>query len=322
MGAAESTRRFLDDLFPPASSYDPERDIPDLTGKVVIVTGGNGGIGRETVKHLLLKNAKVYMASRSRNLAEQAIRELKEETGKEAIFLELDLSGLDKVTRAANEFKSKESELHILFNSAATLGGPVEQLSDEGVELQFGTNVLGPAHFTLLLIPELIAGARSSPDGKARVVNVSSSGVYLNHSKLLDWESLEKEGTTERRKLASLGLYNQSKYAVLAFSNELARRYADQGITSNALNPGGIRTRLFRRLGSFNEWFIYTFLTFPIEKGPVTSLYVGTSPETKDANGGWFIPFARESPHYGFTKNPEIETKLWNWIEEKRKGHY
>ncbi|KAG8957331.1 hypothetical protein FRC00_004133, partial [Tulasnella sp. 408] len=178
----------------------------------------------------------------------------------------------------------------------ATLGGPVEQFSDEGVELQFGTNVLGPAHFTLLLLPELIAGARSSPDGKARVVNVSSSGVYLNHSKLLDWEALESEGTAERRKLASLGLYNQSKYGILAFSNELARRYADQGITSNALNP--------------------------VERGPLTSLYVGTSPETKDANGGWFIPFARESPHYGYTKNPEIEAKLWNWIEEKRKGHY
>lgn len=94
-------------------------------------------------------------------------------------------------------------------------------------------------------------------------------------------------------------------------------------------------------MGSFNEWFIvglpmakhfgwltqgrshqYTFLTFPVEKGPLTSLYVGTSSETKDANGRWFIPFARESPHYGFTKNPEIEARLWNWIEEKRKGHY
>ncbi|KAG8900540.1 hypothetical protein FRC01_010100 [Tulasnella sp. 417] len=322
MAAFESTRRFLDHLFPPTSPYNPERDIPDLTGKVVIVTGGNGGVGRETVKHLLSKNAKVYMASRSQDLAEQAIRELKEETGKEAIFLELDLSGLDKVTRAANEFKSKESELHILFNSAATLGTPLQQLSDEGVELQFGTNVLGPAHFTLLLIPELVAGAKASPDGKARVVNVSSSGVYLNHSKLINWESLETDGTAERKKLGSLPLYNQSKYAVLAFSNELARRYADQGITSNALNPGGIRTRLFRRMGSFNEWFIYTFLTYPVEKGPLTSLYVGTSPETKDANGGWFVPFARRAPHDRFTKNAEIEARLWDWIEEKRKGHY
>ncbi|KAG8910871.1 hypothetical protein FRC01_006076, partial [Tulasnella sp. 417] len=256
MGFIGTIRRFLDQMFPPSPTFNPETDIPDLTGKVTIVTGGNSGVGKETVKQLLLKNAKVYMASRSRDRAEEAIRDLKEQTGKEAIFLELDLSGLGKVTKAANEFKSKETELHILFNSAATLGTPPEELTDEGLDLQFGTNVLGSAHFTLLLIPELTAGAKSSSDGKARVVNVSSSAVYLNHGGLLNWKTLETEGIAERRKLGTVMLYNQSKYGVVAFSNELARRYADQGIISNALNPGAVRTNLFRRLGSFNEWVI------------------------------------------------------------------
>lgn len=82
----------------------------------------------------------------------------------------------------------------------------------DGVELQFGTNVLGPAHLTLLLIPQLMAGAKSSPDGKARVVNLSSSAVYLNHSAFIDWKSLEADGAAERRKQGSVGLYNQSKY--------------------------------------------------------------------------------------------------------------
>ncbi|KAG8925325.1 hypothetical protein FRC00_004110 [Tulasnella sp. 408] len=178
------------------------------------------------------------MASRSRDRAEEEIRDLKEQTGKEAIFLELDLSGLEKVTKAVNEFKSNETELHILFNSAATLGTPPEELTDDGLDLQFGTNVLGHAHFTLLLIPELAAGAKSSADGKARVVNVSSSAVYLNHWNLLDWKTLESDGIAERRKLGTVMLYNQSKYGAVAFSNEFARRYADQGITSNAINPG------------------------------------------------------------------------------------
>ncbi|KAG8947718.1 hypothetical protein FRC04_010492 [Tulasnella sp. 424] len=321
MGSLGAIRRFFDHMFPPAPLFSPENDIPDLTGKVVIVTGGNSGVGQETIKRLLLKNAKVYMASRSRNLAEAAIHDLKEQTGKEAIFLELDLSSLEKVTRAANEFKSKESQLHILFNSAATLGTPPDQLTDDGVDLQFGTNVLGPAHLTLLLIPELVAGAKTSSDGKARVVNTSSAAVYLNHSGLLDWKTLESDGAAERRKLGSVMLYNQSKYGVAAFSNELARRYADQGIISNALNPGAVRTRLFRRLGSFNEWFIFTFLAYPVERGALTQLYVGTSSETKDANGRWFMPFARECPQDGWTKNPEIEAKLWDWIEEKRKRY-
>ncbi|KAG8913146.1 hypothetical protein FRC00_002931 [Tulasnella sp. 408] len=108
----------------------------------------------------------------------------------------------------------------------------------DGLDLQFATNVLGPAHFTLLLIPELAAGAKSSPDRKARVVNVSSGGVYLNHWGLLDWKALETDGVAERRKLGSVMLYNQSKYGVVAFSNELARRYVDQGIISSAVNPG------------------------------------------------------------------------------------
>ncbi|KAG8919418.1 hypothetical protein FRC01_001299, partial [Tulasnella sp. 417] len=237
MGFVGTVLRFLDQMFPPSPTFNSETDIPDLTGKVAIVTGGNSGLGKETVKRLLLRNAKVYMASRSQTRAEEAIRDLKEQTGKDAIFLELELSGLEKVTKAANEFKSKETELHLLFNSAATLGTPLEQLTDDGIDLQFGTNVLGPAHFTLLLIPELIAGAKSSPDGKARVVNVSSGGVYLNHWNLLDWKALEPEGIAERRRLGAVMLYNQSKYGVVAFSNELARRYADQGIISNAVNP-------------------------------------------------------------------------------------
>ena len=89
---------------PPKPKFNID-DIPDLTGKVIIVTGGNAGVGKETVYALLRKNAKVYMASRSRTRAEPAIAELKEKTGKEAIFLQLDLASLKSVRRAAEEFQ-------------------------------------------------------------------------------------------------------------------------------------------------------------------------------------------------------------------------
>ncbi|KAG8892059.1 hypothetical protein FRC01_014367, partial [Tulasnella sp. 417] len=254
MGVIQSARRFITQTYPPASKFDPQRDIPDLTGKVIIVTGGNTGIGRETIKALLLKNAKVYMASRSRPKAEAAIddvsarppyagpnptnvsrNQLKQQTGREALFLELDLANLDKVRKAADEFMRKEPVLHILFNSGGVMFPPVEQLTDDGYDLQFGTNCLGHAHFTLSIMPALMAGARASPDGKARVVNTSSFVVYYNSQPLIKWDTLRDDPA--RTALGTRSLYAQSKYGVVGFSNELARRYAEHGIVSNAVNP-------------------------------------------------------------------------------------
>ena len=93
-------------------------DIPDLTGKIALVTGGNSGIGKETVRALLEHNATVYLAARDESKAKRAIDELKEATGKEARFLKLDLADLKAVKAAAEEYSRRESRLDILFNSA------------------------------------------------------------------------------------------------------------------------------------------------------------------------------------------------------------
>ncbi|OBZ71702.1 Retinol dehydrogenase 11 [Grifola frondosa] len=89
--------------FPPKSKFSTDQ-IPDLTGRVIIVTGGNTGVGKQTIKALLEHNAKVYMASRSKDKADVAIAELKALTGREAIFLELDLGSLASIRKAATEF--------------------------------------------------------------------------------------------------------------------------------------------------------------------------------------------------------------------------
>lgn len=93
----------VDQSRPPKPKFGID-DIPDLTGKVIIVTGGYTGVGYETVKPLLVKNAKVYIAARSKSKADAAIQKLKDETGKEALFLELDLASLKAVKKAAEEF--------------------------------------------------------------------------------------------------------------------------------------------------------------------------------------------------------------------------
>ena len=94
---------YLQEIFPPKSTFSVD-DIPDLTGRVIIVTGANRGVGRETAKALLLHNGRVYLACRSQEAGEKTIAELKEETGKEGLFLKLDLANLKSVKSAAEEF--------------------------------------------------------------------------------------------------------------------------------------------------------------------------------------------------------------------------
>jgi len=192
---------------------------------------------------------------------------------------------------------------------------PIEQLTADGYDLQFGTNTLGHAHFTLCLIPELAEGAKTSADGKARVVNTSSDAAYHASKEGIDYDTV-RDGP-ERKKSGITALYCQSKLGNVLFSNELARRFADQGITSNALNPGHLKTDLQRHITKVQELLV-NWMLYPAPFGALTQLYVGTSPETVNYTGEWFIPWARLAK---ITTEQRDGEKLWDWIEEQRKGH-
>ena len=176
---------------------------------------------------MLKHNAKVYLAARSQEKATEAIASLKEETGREAIFLQLDLASLASVKAAAQEFLTKEPELHVLFCNACAsrsdllsasrfktysgLGLPVRSgvmwpavdlLTADGYDLQFGTNVLGHFYFTELLMPALRMGAKMAPGERVRVVTTSSSGAYLG---ALDYTTFKD--TPERKKVSKEALY-------------------------------------------------------------------------------------------------------------------
>jgi len=293
--------------------------MPDLTGKVVIVTGGNTGIGKETVKHLLSHNAKVYLASRSRDKAEVAIADLKAEIGKEAIFLALDLASLDGISRSVKEFQSKEKELHVLFNSAGVMYMPLNMLTKDGYDITIGTNVLGHAHFTLQLLGELEAGAQTSNDGKSRVVNVSSSGAYS--ASAIHYDAYARNADPSmKEKIGKWGIYFESKLGNSIWSNELARRVADKNIISVALNPGNINTDLQRNWNPIAR-MISRWLLEDVYHGAMTSLYAGTAPEVINATGGWFVPWARTGKPNPVSKDPKVGAELWDWVEAQRKGH-
>ncbi|PPQ73153.1 hypothetical protein CVT26_014819 [Gymnopilus dilepis] len=298
--------------FPPKSKFTVD-DIPDLSGKVIIVTGANTGIGRETAKALLAHNAKVYIAARNKEKTEPVIQKLKEETKNEPIFLKLDLGDLKSIKASAEEFLSKESELHVLFNNAGVMIPPIEDLTKQGYDLQFGTNVLGHFYFTKLLLPALLAGAKSSPDGKARVVNTSSSAAYYTNT--IDFNTLKD--SPARRKKAGWMLYSQSKLGNVLIANELARRYADQGIVSTSLNPGNIKSDLQRHMSSV-EHFIVDRMLYPTPYGALTQLWAGTSPQGVELNGKFLVPWARVGPTpKGAVKDSKIGEEVWKWCEEQ-----
>ncbi|KLO08983.1 NAD-P-binding protein [Schizopora paradoxa] len=303
--------------FIPKPAYTP-KDIPDLTGKVMIVTGGNTGIGKETIKALLPKNAKVYMASRSRSKAEAAIEELEKETGKKAIFLELDLADLASVKRAAEAFQSQEKELHVLFNNGGVMIPDMKELTKQGYDLQFGTNVLGHHYFTTLLLPTLLSTVKSSPPGTVRVITTSSSGSFLYPNADIVYETL-KPGKA-RDKMGDQTLYLQSKLGNTLVSREFARRYSSEGIASIALNPGNISSDLQRTTPLPLLLFLRAFMLYPTPMGALTQLYAGTAPDAAEHNGKFLIPWGRVGNHSKASNSPENALRLWEWLEAQVKS--
>ncbi|CAE6530740.1 unnamed protein product [Rhizoctonia solani] len=246
---------------------------------------GNTGIGRETCKALLDKNAQVYLAARSKSKADEAIEWLRNETnGKKPTFLELDLASLDSIRRAVEEFKRKEHELHVLFNNAGVMTPPVEQRTADGYDLQFGTNVLGHYLSHRLTLTYSYSYCEKLPH--CSVVNISSMAAFWAPKGGIVWETLGTDATSIQacRKLGTGRLYMHSKLGNVLFSNELAKRYGEQGIISSSVHPGVIQSNLFRHLPALVRK-IWALPFYPPSQGALTQLWSGTTPEGVSHNG-------------------------------------
>ncbi|KAF8500401.1 NAD-P-binding protein [Russula emetica] len=308
-------------LFPPKPTWTTA-DVPDQAGKVVIITGGSGGIGQETARVLLSKGAKVYIAARSQEKSQKAIDELKKETGSESVFfLKLDLTDLVAVKTAAEEFNGKESELHGLYNNAGVMYTPPDKVTEQGYDMQFGTNVLGHFYLTKLLLPVLTATAKNSPAETVRVVNVASIGHHRGAPEGIRWSTISPDGNDAleaRKKLGTTRLYGQSKLGNILFSNELARRYGGAGIASISLHPGSINTDLSRHSGTLVQR-VGRMVTYPVSYGAINSLYAGTAPAAGELNGKYLTPWGRVTLPSSQALDTELGKKMWDWCEEQVK---
>ncbi|KAI0368449.1 NAD-P-binding protein [Pilatotrama ljubarskyi] len=226
--------------------FNPETDIPDLSGKVILVTGGNAGIGFAIIRHLLRRGAKVYMAARSEQKAKAAIERLQADASAsgsgEVHWLKLDLSDPRDVKQAAEEFMRKEKRLDVLVNNAALLLVPSAK-SKDGIQDIVMVNYIGACVLTRALLPMLKQTA-GEPSSDVRVVFLNSARHYHCSSdvRFRNLEDLNRD--FEDTSFPQLLRYSHTKIMQLLFVRELQRRLDREGvpILLIAVDPGEVNT--------------------------------------------------------------------------------
>lgn len=255
--------------------------MPDLTGKVIIVTGANSGIGYEAAKEFARKGAQTILACRSMDKAETALAQIQAEIpDAPAEILQLDLASQASVHRFVDEFKAKYDRLDVLVNNAGIMWVSYGTTED-GFESQFGTNHLGHFALTGLLIDLLLKTPRS------RVVNVCSSGHRTGN---LDFDNLMFTGGQGYSRHRA---YSRSKLANLLFTNELQRRYEAIGADAiaTAAHPGGLNTNLGRHVE--DRW--YMRVSRPLLERMIQGADMGALPTIRAA----IDPQAKGGDYYG-----------------------
>jgi NAD(P)-dependent dehydrogenase (short-subunit alcohol dehydrogenase family) len=281
----------------------------DLTGRRAIVTGGASGIGIETARALAGAGAEVTLAVRNLEAGQHTAADVTATTGNKQVHVApLDLADQASI---ASFVAAWDGPLHILVNNAGLMASP-EMRTPQGWELQFATNHLG--HFALATG---LHGALAAAGG-ARVVSVSSS-AHLRSPVVFD------DIHFRQRAYEPWAAYGQSKTANVLFAVEATRRWAGDGITVNALMPGGIRTNLQRyvtdedlaRLRAESGPAAPSWKT--PEQGAATSVLVATSPLLEGVGGRYFEDCNEAGLNQPGTRrgvaayalDPEAAERLW-----------
>lgn len=297
------------------------QDIPSLKGKVILVTGGNSGLGKQSILDLARHEPQeIWLTARTVDKAEQAIADIKQQVPDANIKpLPLDLTSLDSVQAAARTFTSASGRLDILMCNAGCMAAP-EGLTKDGYELQFGTNHVGHALLAKLLTP-LLDKTAAEPNADVRVVFLSSAAVGTAPNGGIHFDTLK----TTQASLSTWARYGQSKLANALYARAMARKKPDWVVT--AVHPGVINTNLSHYMTASSWWagpvllLVGRFLT-TIEDGVLNQLWAATGPRGHVKSGTLYYPVGRATGgHRGpYTEDDAIAEKLWEWTEEELKG--
>ncbi len=227
-------------------------------------------------------------------------------------FIKLDLGNLSSVQAAADNFLKQESQLDILMCVAGIMALP-PGLTDDGYELQFGTNHLGHALLIKKILPVLEHTAKVNQGTSPRII-IFSSKAYEYASEIL----LEQIRTGQDSWfLGRQKRYQQSKLANVLYAHELARHYPD--VTTVSLHPGSVVTGMWDSMPAAQYWLMYLITTdqrLSLEQGTFNGIWLAGAPREALVSGGFYEPVGRHVPNvHGTTKVEEWSKKLWNWTE-------
>lgn len=293
--------------------FAPDKDIPSLEGKVILVTGGNVGLGKQAILEYARHNPRqIWLAARNLDKAKAAVDEIQRQVQDAPIKLvQMDLCSFESIKKAAEVFAAESERLDILMLNAgimATLPG----LTKEGYEVQFGTNHMGHALLTRLLTPILERTAEGSADADVRIVSLSSTAHGLAPPGAILFDSLK----TEARHLGPMARYGQSKLANMLFARQLAKQYPQ--FTVPAVHPGVVQTNLFSGASGMPK--VLQMLT-PLGSLFLTSVGNGVKNQlwasvSKDVQSGeYYEPIGIANKCSAPGKDDDLAKKLWDWTE-------
>ena len=289
-----------------------------LTGKTVVVTGGNIGLGLESCKALVSVGARVLLLSRSAKNAHAAIEAEVKKAGvtnysvsdvTNLKVIECDLTDLHSIKRAADEIL-KEPKIDILLNNAGVMAIPTRTETKYGWELQMATNNHGHFYLTSLLLDKL-----KSVNTETRIINVSS----LLHEKC----RFDVTDLHSTKSYSPWLQYGNTKLANVMYTNELAKRLKGSNVVTYSLHPGVIKTGLIRYYADTGSCFGQLILgimgAFVFDKniaeGAATSLYACVCDAAKVKTGAYLFD-CNEKVSSALSRNEELATQLWAATEK------
>ncbi|KAI9150557.1 oxidoreductase [Paramyrothecium foliicola] len=300
-------------------NFIPDKDIPPLKGKVILVTGGNSGLGKQSILELSKHGPKeIWLGARSKSKAQEAIEDIRTQVpnAPPIKFFEMDLGSFLSIRESARTFTQQSGRLDILLLNAGIMSVPA-RTTDDGYEVQFGTNHMGHALLTKLLMPTLLKTAEE-PNSDVRVTVLASSAHQYAPSEGILFDTLKNQAES----LSTITRYGQSKLANALYAKELARRYPQ--LTTSSLQPGLFTTNLANTM-SDNNWILRiawkitaAFIGVDVPTGTLNQLWTSTSKDV--ISGTYYEPVGRTGLGKPHTNDAVLAEKLWDWTENELKG--